>query len=140
MRRTKRGASPSASCTQGKIVGERLPASMEKMSPALAVWGGEGSPWGRWCGLLLAWRKARKASASTMGKTGTTCLHGCQLDGAGEVLAMDSRGRGFLLLSDMENREGRIHGRRAEGESLVAVTGKKKAPWERRLGEKKSGG
>jgi hypothetical protein len=53
---------------------------------------------------------------------------------------MDSRGRGFLLLSDMENREGRIHGRRAEEESLVAVTRKKKAPWERRLGEKKSGG
>jgi hypothetical protein len=84
--------------------------------------------------------KSKEGVGVHHGETWTTCLHGCQLDGAGEVLAMDSRGRGFLLLSDMENREGRIHGRRAEEESLVAVTRKKKAPWERRLGEKKSGG
>jgi hypothetical protein len=61
-----------------------------------------------------------------MGKIGTTCLHGCRLDGAGEVLAIDSRGRGLLLLSAMENREGCLHGIRAEEEALVAVTGKKK--------------
>jgi hypothetical protein len=61
-----------------------------------------------------------------MGKTGTTHLHGRRLDGAGEVLAMDSIGRGFLLPSVVENGEGHIHGRRVEEESLVAVTGKKK--------------
>jgi hypothetical protein len=75
----------------------------------------EAQPWGRGvpaprepsggAGGEGAMAATEGASASTMGKIGTTCLHGCRLEGAREVLAMDNRWRGFLLLSPMENRE-----------------------------------